>query len=173
MVGLHGEVQVGGAIVVGIGREQQRLVERHLSPTLFLLQHQQVSTHLRTVVLEQVVCQTVGTNQAGTLQCLCQLLAVAVQVVRCNDIGQQTAVAQAVESFQHIVAVDHPCSVAAHLIVAVAISRVEHPDVTKGNVGGYKVELSEVAGRDSLETLDADVRTTIMSVLCIQDNACQ
>ena len=131
------------------------------------LQHQQVSTYLSAGILKQVVGQSIGTYQTCLLQHLCQLLAVAVQIVRGDDVSLDTAIPQTVQTFQHVILVYHLSCIPAHLIVALAIGSIKHVDVAKRHVGGHQVIHSQFVFRKVLEAIHIHLHLG-MAFLCAQ-----
>ena len=158
MVGVHHEIHIRGAVALHHRCHQERLVWGIGFLMHVLLQYQQVGSHLGAALHEKVVRKSVGTNQTALLQRLGYLLAIVVEIVACDDVGFNAAVTQAIQTFQHIVAMNILHCVPPYRIVRVGIGRIEHTDVAKGDIGGNEVECAEVSIWDSLKTFHSRIK---------------
>ena len=114
-----------------------------------LLQHQQVRTHRSAILLEQVISQPIRPNQMRLTEC-----------VRRNDIRQDTTLSQTVQTFQHIVPVNHLRRISTHLQRRIAIRIVEHADIAEGNIRTHQVVSPKLVIGEVLEAVAIDERLT-------------
>ena len=81
-----------------------------------------------------------------------------VDVVARNDIRQDTALSQTVQTLQHIVAVYHPRCIPSHLQRTVRIRIVKHADIPKRHIRTHEVIHPQLIIREVLEAVAIDKR---------------
>ena len=109
---------------------------------IVLLNDNQVAASFRVgIVLEQIIRQTERSNKVGLLKEVVDpdAILLPVEIVPRRDECHHAAVAHCVKAFLHEVAVNGLGNHAVEQALAVAVERVVHLRITKGDVGDGEV----------------------------------